>query len=181
MKKSKVVALVAAALVAGLTLGSIGLASAAPAEEGATTTSTVAGYGLKMGQAMRDAGSRMVDILADLTGLSVDDIHDRREAGESVDEIAKSEGVETATVVDKALEARKEILDAKVADGTIDAETRDEVLARMTERINERVTSTEMGGGMGRGRGGAGGGGGMGGGGGRGAGACGVCTETTTQ
>ena len=178
MKNRHVAALVAAALVAGLALGSIGIASAAPASD--TTASTVAetcaGYGLKMGAALRDAGGRMVDILADLTGLSVEDIHDRREAGESVADIAESEGVETQDVVDSALAARKAILDAKVADGTIDAETRDEILARMTDRINERVTSPEMGGGMGRGRGM---GGGMGGGRGAGAGACGGCTTTT--
>lgn len=177
MKKSKVVALVAAALVAGLVLGSIGLASAAPAADTSATAGVAQGYRLRMGSAMRDAGARMVDILAKLTGLSEDDIYARRTAGESVADIAKSEGVETATVVDQALDARAAILDAKVADGTIDAETRDEVLARMTDRINERVNSTELGGGMGRGCGVGGGQGAMGGG--RGAGACGSCTAPT--
>lgn len=175
MKKGHVAGLVAAALVAGLALGSFGIASAAPAAD----TQGAGGYGLKMGSAIRDAGGRMADILADLTGLSVDDIHDRRVEGESVADIAEAEGVKTTDVVDTALAARKSILDAKVADGTIDAETRDQMLANMTERINERVTSDQVGG---RGNGGACGmGGGGRGAGGGGAGACGSCTAAPVQ
>lgn len=173
MKKGQVAALVVAALVAGMALGSFGIASAAPA----TDSQGTGGYGLRMGSAMRDAGARMADILADLTGLSVEDIHDRRVEGESVAEIAESEGVETQDVVDGAIAARKSILDAKVADGTIDAATRDEILARMTDRINERVTSDQTGR-MGGGNGACGmGGGGRGAG--AGAGACGSCPSAT--
>lgn len=168
MRKSKALALAAATLVAGLALGSIGLASAAPATDPAA--SGAAGYGLRMGAALRDAGGRMIDILADLTGLSTDAIEARRVAGESVAAIAKSEGVDSAAVVDKAIDVRKAVLDDKVADGTIDAETRDEVLTRMTERLNDRVNSTEAGG-FGRGGGMGGGMGGRG----AGAGACGAC------
>ncbi|MBU4555456.1 MAG: hypothetical protein KJ747_01110 [Actinobacteria bacterium] len=154
MKRSKAIGLAAAALAAGLILGSIGIASAAPTTD--ATTGEPLGYGLRMGVAMRDAGARMVDILADLTCLSVDDIHDRRVEGESVSDIAKSEGVDPATVVDKSLSAREQILDQKVADGTITEATKAEVLERMTARVNERVNSAELGGrggGMGGGRG----------------------------
>ncbi|PKQ29032.1 MAG: hypothetical protein CVT60_07460 [Actinobacteria bacterium HGW-Actinobacteria-10] len=172
MKKGKVAAFVVAALVAGVVLGSFGIASAAPVAE-----ENGAGYGLRLGSAMRDAGARMADILADLTGLSVEDIQDRRAEGESVAAIAESEGVDSQDVVDGAIAARTSILDAKVADGTIDEATRDEILARMTERMNERVTSDETGR-MGRGNGGACGmGGGRGAG--AGAGACGSCTSAT--
>ncbi|MHB9004341.1 MAG: hypothetical protein ACYC6C_09820 [Coriobacteriia bacterium] len=174
MKKGQVAALVVAALVAGMALGSFGIASAAPAAD----TQGTGGYGLRMGSAMRDAGARMADILADLTGLSAEDIQERRVEGESVAEIAKSEGVETADVVDRAIEARKSILDAKVADGTIDEATRDEILARMTERLNERITSDQTGR-MGGGNGGACGIGGGGRGAGAGTGACGSCTSAT--
>lgn len=165
MKKSKALSLAAGALAAGLILGSMGIASAAPTTDAATGERL--GYGLRMGIAIRDAGARMVDILADLTGLSVDAVEDRRQAGESVSDIAKDEGVDPALVVDKALDARAKILDEKVADGTITAEQKAEVLERMTDRLNERVDSTEVGPGagrgMGRGMGGGRGAGGMGG------------------
>lgn len=155
MKRSKAFTLAAAALVAGLVLGSIGIASAAPAEDPATGEPL--GYGLRIGMALRDAGGRMVDILADLTGLSVDDIEDRRADGESVADIAKSEGVDPATVVDSALDVREKLLDEKVADGTIDEATKTEILDRMTDRLNDRVDSTETGPfGGGRGMGGRG-------------------------
>lgn len=171
MKRSKAFALAAAALAAGLVLGSLSIASAATET---TSTTEPLGYGLRMGVAIRDAGARMVDILADLTGLSVDTIEDRRQDGESVADIAKSEGVDSSTVVDTAIEARSKLLDEKVADGTITADQKAEVLERMTDRLNDRVNSTEVGGfggGMGRG---------MGGGMGRGAGAgtCGGCAVT---
>jgi len=165
VKRSKAFALAAAALAAGLILGSLSIASAVPATDAATGEPL--GYGLRMGVAIRDAGARMADILADLTGLPVETIEDRREAGETVADIAKSEGVDSAAVVDKAIDARSAILDQKVADGTITADQKAEVLARMTDRLNDRVNSTEvggMGGGMGRGRGA-----------GAGAGACGGC------
>ncbi len=174
MKRSKAFALAAAALAAGLILGSLSIASAAPTTDPATGEPL--GYGLRMGIAIRDAGGRMVDILADLTGLSVDDIHDRRVEGESVSDIAKSEGVDPDTVVDKALQTRESILDAKVADGTITEQTKTEILERMSDRLNDRVDSAELGG-----RGG-GMGGGMGGGRGAGRGAGlrdGSCLDTT--
>lgn len=173
MKRSKAFALATAALAAGLVLGSLSIASAAT-DTTATPTNTPLGYGLRMGVAIRDAGARMADILADMTGLSVDTIEDRRQDGESVADIAKSEGVDSSAVVDAAIDARSKLLDEKVADGTITADQKTEVLERMTDRLNDRVNSTEVGGwggGMGRG---------MGGGMGRGAGAgtCGGCTVT---
>ncbi len=166
MKYRKSLALVSAGLVAGLVLGSVGYAVAAPAD--ASPANPVVATGLQLGRSIRDAGARMIDILANLTGLSTDEIAAKRADGESVAAIAKAEGVDTATVVDKALEARKAILDARVADGTMTQETADAVLAQMTDRVEERVNSTEVGApswaGGGRGSGaGAGAGAGVGG------------------
>jgi len=170
MKRSKSLALVSAGLILGLVFGTVGYAVAAPAD--AAPTSPVAATGLQMGRAIRDAGARMVDILADLTGLSTDEIALQRADGKSVATIAESEGVELDTVVAKALEARKAILAERVADGTLTQDAADAALAQMTDRIEERVTSTEVGapswagngGGMGAGGGRGAGGGGMGGG-----------------
>jgi hypothetical protein len=125
-----------------------------------------------MGQSIRDAGARLVDIVADLTGLSVEDVQAERAEGASVADIAEANGVSIDDVVAKALGERKVILDAKVADGTITQEQADLAYDRMTERLTDRVTTDEtgrpewagQGGGMGGGQGGRGGmGGGQGG------------------
>jgi hypothetical protein len=162
MKRSRSLALVSAGLVAGLVLGSIGYAVAAPAD--AAPTSPVAAAGLHMGRSIRAAGGRMVDILASLTGLTTEQIATERAAGKSVATIAESKGVSSDAVVAKALEARKTIIDARVADGTLSRADADASLAQMKTRLEERVNTTEVGppSWAGGGRGGAGGMGGRG-------------------
>ncbi len=113
MKRGKSITLVAMGLVAGLVLGSLSIASAAPATDPATNEPL--GVGARIGWAVRDAGARMSDIVAELTGLDADAVHDRRVDGESVADIAESEGVSADTVVDEALAARETILAEKVA------------------------------------------------------------------
>ena len=177
MKHSKSIALIVVGLVAGLVLGSMGIASAATAET--TATNPVAACGLQMGAAIRGAGARMVDILADLTGLSVEDIQAKRAEGQTISDIAEAEGVETDAVVDKALAARKAILDERVAAGTLSQEDADAAYDRMADRLSERVDSTATGRPSWAGQGGGMGGGGRGQGG-TGGGACGGCTSAPT-
>ncbi|MDO8848768.1 MAG: hypothetical protein Q7W51_10330 [Coriobacteriia bacterium] len=158
MNKRKALALVSAGLVAGLVFGSVGAAYAATG-----TAGTPLGAGARMGQAIRDAGARMIDIVADLTGLSVEDVQAQRAEGNSISDIAEANGVSSDAVVDEALAARKAILDAKVADGSITQEQADLAYEQMTERVTERVATDEVGrpswaaGGTKGGRGGAGG------------------------
>ena len=182
MKKSKAIALVVAGLVAGLMLGSVGVSYAATETE---DTSAVVCTGIRMGEAIRGAGARLVDVVADLTGLSADEVQAERAAGKSAADIAEANGVSSDEVVAAALEARKAILDAKVADGTLTADEADAAYERMSDRVTERVTTTETGrpswAGQGQGQGGQGsqgkGQGGQGQGQG-GSGTCGTCTAT---
>lgn len=162
MNKRRVLALLSAGLVAGLVFGSVGAAYAAT-----DTSARPLGAGARMGQAIRDAGGRLIDVLADLTGLSVEDIQAERAEGNSISDIAEANGVSTDTVVSEALAARKAILDAKVADGSITQEQADLAYERMTERVTERVSTDEVGapswsGSVTGGRGGRGGMGGQG-------------------
>lgn len=176
VKSSKSIALVALGLTAGLVLGSVGVSFAA-AED--TSTNPVVCAGARMGQSIRDAGARLVDVVAELTGLSAEEVQAERAAGKSAAAIAEANGSSAEEVVSTALETRKALLDEKVADGTITQEQADLMYDRMTERVTERVSTDEsgrpswagQGGGMGGGRGGQGGG--MG-----GQGACGNCTVT---
>lgn len=168
MKTSRIAGLATAMLVLGLVVGSVGLASAAPVSDAPAAQS---GFGFALGGAIRDAGARMIDVVADLTGLDLDEIMDRRAAGETIGDIAESEGVSSETVVSGALDARAALLDEKVADGTMTEEQAATALANMTERVTERVDTVETGGCGGGACGtGAGGGRGAGGPGGRGMG-----------
>jgi len=182
MNVRKTVAIGIASLVLGLAIGGVGTASAVT--NGANSTNPVVagacGLGLKLGATMRDSGARLSDVVASLTGKSVEDVQAARAQGTSFEKIAADAGVSAEKVVDTALDARKEVLDAKVKDGSITQEQADTALKNMDTRLTERVSSTAPGC-NGAGRGGMGGGAGMGRGRG-GAGGCGgACTQTTTQ
>ncbi len=187
MIKNKAMALGAAGLALGLVIGGISTASAATTSTAGTSSANpiVAGacdLGLRLGQAVRDSGGRLADVVAKLTGTDVADVQAARQAGTSLADIAKDKGVSADEVVNEALDVRKDMLDAKVKDGSITQDQADTALTTMETRLTDRVTSTDArGGGMGRGRGGAGGGGG-GGGRGAGAGGCGgTCQAPVTQ
>jgi len=175
MSSKKVIAIALAALVLGLTIGGVGTATAAT--DSSTSTNPVVagacGLGLKMGSAIRESGGRLADVVARLTGKSVDDVTAARAEGTSFEQIAKDAGVSADEVVTGALATRKTLLDAKVKDGTITQDQADAALENMESRLTERVSSTAPGcGGAGGGRGMGGGGMGGGRGGGCGGGAC---------
>ena len=169
MNKKRVLVGVAASLVAGLFLGNMvsawAVGPSAPATGTTSSSAVVAGacgLGLRMGAAVRDAGGRLIDIVAQLTGLSVDDIAAKRAEGESLEQIAKSEGVSSDKVIDEALAVRRQMLDAKVKDGSITQEQADQALANIESRLNSRIQSTAPGRGGGYGMGSGRGGGGSG-------------------
>lgn len=163
MVSKKWLAILAVVLVAGLAFGTVSTASAATASDNPVVAG-VCGLGLKIGATVRDAGGRLADVLASLTGKSVEDIQAERQAGTSFAEIAEESGVAPEDVVDEALAVRAEALAAAVAAGTITQEQADAALAQMETRLTERVASTTagcngagagqgMGQGMGQGRG----------------------------
>jgi len=155
MKISYVAVLMAGALVFGLVSGSVatGVAAPAPEKPSSVASSTATGLGLRLGVAMREAGGRLADIVAKLTGSEVEDVLAERAKGESFADIAAKDGIDSGKVVDEALKVRSSLLDERVKAGTITEEQADAALARMKERLTERVDSTEVctGGGMGRG------------------------------
>ena len=191
MNLKKSAPLMIAVLVLGLVLGNVLSSGAAPSSD-TTAQSGVTGLGLRLGGAMRDAGGRLSDVVAKLTGLDADEVEDQRHAGTSFAAIAKTKGVTSDELVAEALKVRKQLLDEKVKAGAITQAQADDALDRMKDRLGDRVDSTDAGRGMGgRGMGGRGqggcGGGRMGGGAGRGAGAgacdgsCGTQAPVVTQ
>lgn len=144
MRKGRIASLVIAALVAGAVAG--GATSGYAATTTDTTTATSApGIGLRLGTAMREAGARLADIVAKLTGTTVEQVQEQRQDGTSFAEIAAKKDVSADKVVDTTLDIRKEVLDARVKAGTLTQEQADGALDRMTERVKERVTSQDEG------------------------------------
>jgi len=178
MSKRRVALYVAASLIAGLVIGSIGIASAVPD----ATQQARAGLGIRLGASIKEAGATLADVVAKLTGSTVEEVRAQRAEGESFAAIAAEQGVSDEDVVAAALDARKALLDEAVAAGQITQAQADAALDRMQTRLTERVTSDTPCVGNGAGACGAGAGRGMGagrgagGGCGAGSGACGGCT-----
>ena len=177
MNRKRAIALAAATLVAGLVIGNMASAFAArnaeaPRSNQTRTQAACEGTGARIGPMMRDAGGRLADIVANLTGLSADEVAAQRADGESIADVGASAGVSSDAIVNAALEARTAALDEMVAAGSITQEQADVMIDRMSDRLAERVTSTETGpNGCGTGGGRGFGGGGRG----QGSGACGAC------
>ena len=179
MKRKRLYAGVTGALVAGLILVSASVTLAAPPATAGTGTgnadvvTTCGNLGLRLGTTIRDGGGRLLDVVASLSGKSTEDIQAARQAGQTFTQIAADNGVDTQAVVGEAMKVRTQLLDAKVADGSITQDQADTALAAMQTRVTERLQSvntdcgTGTGCGMENGQGqgqGRGQGGGMGGG-----------------
>ena len=159
MSKSKTFALVGAALIAGLVLGSFGIASAA----GTPAATATAGFGARLGGICRQAGGSLADVVAKLTGQTADQVRTQRQAGTSFADIAKAKGVSADKVTSAAIDTRKAALADAVKTGRITQAQADQMLTRMQGRVQDRVTATGAGctgsgpgggGGYGRGAGG---------------------------
>ena len=166
MSLKRVAAFVAAALVAGLVLGNMGAVFAATPQSQAPATPNSAcgtGLGLKLGAQMKQSGATLADIVAKLTGLSVEDVRAKRTAGQSFAQISKAKGVSADKVVAEALAKRQVLLDAAVKAGKVTQAQADQAKAQMKTRLTERVNATATSGACdGQGGGGRGGMGGRG-------------------
>jgi hypothetical protein len=138
MKRGTTIALVSGALVAGLALGTVGIAFAAPS--GAATGT--AGFGARLGAVCRQAGGTIAEIVAKVTGQSTADVYASRAAGKSFADIAAAKGVSADALTADVVAARKTALDAAVKAGTITQVQADAALANMKANLSTKVTST---------------------------------------
>lgn len=137
MKRGTTIALISGALVAGLALGTVGIAFAAPSR---TATGT-AGFGARLGAVCRQAGGTIADIVAKVTGQSTTDVYAARAAGTSFADIAAAKGVSADKLTAEVVSARKVALDAAVEAGTITQAQADAALANMKTRVSAKVTA----------------------------------------
>ena len=152
MRKQKTIAAVAmtAALAGGALVGStLGNPLASGAQDGTSTTTTTA----PSGTAKTDAGDRGgrggrgvdLEVAAETLGITTDELRTQLEAGKSLADVAKAEGVDKQKLIDALVKAGEERLD--------------EAKAALPERVAEAVDATHTPGekgGFGRGPGGRG-------------------------
>ncbi len=173
MKNRKAFGFLAAGLVAGLVLGTIGIATAATSSKSATTsvdtTTSARSADAIGGPGGRDGGpgghgargprggGALGEALADLTDTDVEAIMTKRAAGTSFAAQAKAAGISTSTLITKATALEKAELDAAVKAGTMTAAQRTELLKNMKAHLTEELTETHAIGGPGGRDGGPGG------------------------
>ena len=85
-------------------------------------------------------GDSLMDTLADLTGLSPEDILAELDSGKTLAEVAEAHGVSVDVLVEAHLAERTAALEAAVADGRFSQEQADLMLAEMAENLAEHMT-----------------------------------------
>jgi hypothetical protein len=144
VKRTRLVAMVAGALVAGIVLGSVasGYAAVTSGSPANSAAAACTGLGLRLGATMRDSGGRLLDVVAKLTGKTTAAVVAERQAGKTFAQIAADKGVSQTAVVDATLKVRQDTLATKVKAGAITQTQADTALSRMKTRLADRVTST---------------------------------------
>jgi hypothetical protein len=102
--------------------------------------------GIKMGQQRAQTALKAV---ADLTGLSIDDVRSQRVAGKSLATIAGAKGISEQTVIDKAIAERTATLDQLKADNKINDTQYQSCISNMQARIKANIERTAVGSGNG--------------------------------
>ncbi len=161
MKKNK--KLYALTAMAGLTLGSIGIATAVSAEADGVPESTVETSVEDVQAAQNDVvrvqdadgdvetpdgetegrrrgrGGCNLEAAAEAIGIDEADLRSELDAGATIAEVAASNGVSVDVVIDAMVEQKAERIAAKVDAGRITQAEADEKLAEVEDRITDRV------------------------------------------
>ncbi len=95
------------------------------------------GMGLGMGLDLQKA--------AEALGITEQELQTERQSGKTLAQIAQEKGVDTQTLVDAMLSQAKTDLAQRVADGKITQAQADEILQRLTERVQTLINSGQPG------------------------------------
>jgi len=126
--------------LAALTLGTTVFADTPEEEDG-----TVAAYCPGAGWGFHGGDEVCSDTVAELTGLTQDEICDLRQEGMSLVEITAQQGISEDELVDVILAARKAEVEARVEAGTITQEQADFMLQQMEQNTRLAVNRTDAG------------------------------------
>ncbi|MFC1907429.1 hypothetical protein ACFLW8_05025 [Chloroflexota bacterium] len=136
-KKSKIitVALVATGL---LVLSFAGIVQAHGPND--TNDEEQHGWGGCFGQ-----GAIVSEAVSELLGLTHEEIETMRHEGKSLVAIAAAQGIDEHTLVEFMMATKRDILQQRVADGTLTAERVETMLQQMEQRTRQAVNRTETG------------------------------------
>jgi len=136
-------AVVASALGVSILVGTAGAALAA--DPPATPQAQQWQRGTGAGRGAGAGYQTMLAPVAELLGMTAEDIHAERAAGKSLAQIAEAKGVGQDQLVSTILAARKSALNARVSTGTLTQQQADAAYQRMQTRITESVNRTATG------------------------------------
>ena len=86
-------------------------------------------------------GFRNSETVTETLGLTVDELQEAREAGQSLADLATAQGVDVDTLVQAIVDDVEERVAEHVAEGDLTQEEADEKLANAEERVTERVNT----------------------------------------
>jgi hypothetical protein len=152
MKNKRACGFIVVGLVAGLALGSLGIATASTSKATASTmtTSTTAPSGRGFGgpggpgggMHGRGGGGDVAEALATLSDATVSDIESQRAAGKSYAAIAKTNGISTDALIAETVKIEAAELAAEVKAGTMTAAERTTILSAIEANLTKAVAET---------------------------------------
>ncbi len=87
----------------------------------------------------RGGAGEIMDVIAEQTGLTAQELRDQLQAGGSLADVITANGGDVQAVIDAAVTAATERINAAVADGKLTQERADEMLANLTQMITDMV------------------------------------------
>lgn len=127
-----------------LTGGAVAVPAMASAQDAdPTPTVTVDGESNERSERGRRGhkGCNDNETLAEVLGVTVEDLRTARENDQSIADVAVANGVDVQTVIDALVEAKQDRLDAKVADDRLTAEEAADKAADIEEQITDKVNA----------------------------------------
>ena len=97
-----------------------------------------ASYGFQFGM----NGQSLVDVTAQVTGLTTEQVVAELQTGKTFAQVAQAHGKTADDLINAFVAARKTVLAQAVADGRIDQATADSLLATMRTNVTQHVNST---------------------------------------
>jgi hypothetical protein len=139
MKKKSMIAVI---LIISLLVGGLAINALAAAGSPSDSPAGLLRQGIMAGQ---QRAQTALNVVAELTGLSTEDVRAERLEGKSLADIAEAEGINEQTVIDKVIAERTAALDQLKADQKITDEQYENCLTNMQERVKTNIERTTVG------------------------------------
>ncbi len=108
----------------------------------ADDSSSVDSFVSRCGQSIQKGYGMMSDTIANLLGMSQEEIQTERESGKSIVEIAQEKDVAEQALIDGILEAKIERFQEAVTDGYLTQDQADEKMERMDEKMERKLENS---------------------------------------